>query len=69
MSPGYISGLVQTDGSFFCSITLSDKHLFGLQFRPKFTITTDLNSKYVLDSILLYFGCGKITINIKNHTA
>lgn len=69
LSPGYISGLTQTDGSFFCSITLSSKHRFGLQFRPKFTITADLDSKYVLDSIKLYFNCGSVTTNIKNHTA
>jgi hypothetical protein len=69
LSPGYITGLVQTDGSFFCTIALSTKHRFGLQFRPKFTITADLNSKYVLISILNYFSCGNITENIKNHTA
>ena len=69
MSPGYISGLTQTDGSFFCSIVLAPKHLFGLQFRPRFTITADLDSKYVLDAILQYFSCGKVTINLKNHTA
>ena len=69
MSPGYISGLTQTDGSFFCSVILSKAHRFGLQFRPKFTITADLDSKYVLDDILSYFGCGNVTINIKNHTA
>jgi hypothetical protein len=69
MSPGYISGLTQTDGSFFCSIILSPKHRFGIQFRPKFTITADLDSKYVLDNIKSYFNCGKVTINFKNHTA
>ena len=69
MSPGYISGLTQTDGSFFCSIILSPKHRFGLQFRPKFTITADLDSKHVLDSINSYFNCGLVTINNKNHTA
>lgn len=69
MSPGYISGLTQTDGSFFCSIILSSKHRFGLQFRPKFTITADLDSKYVLDEIQLFFGCGYVTVNNRNHTA
>jgi hypothetical protein len=63
MSPGYISGLTQSDGSFFCSIILSPKHRFGLQFRPKFTITADLDSKYVLDDIQLFLNCGKITVN------
>lgn len=69
MSPGYISGLAQTDGSFFCSIILSKKHRFGLQFRPKFTITADLDSNYVLEKIQLFFGCGNVTVNNKNHTA
>ena len=69
LTPGYISGLTQTDGSFFCSIIMSSRHRFGLQFRPRFTITADLDSKYVLDSIKLYFNCGNVTTNIKNHTA
>jgi hypothetical protein len=69
ISPGYISGLTQTDGSFFCSIILSSKHRFGIQFRPKFTITADLDSKYVLDKIQLFFSCGNVNINTKNHTA
>jgi hypothetical protein len=69
LKPGYISGLTQSDGSFFCSLSLSPRSRFGLQFRPKFSITTDLDSKYVLDNILSFFKCGDITINIKNYTA
>lgn len=69
LSPGYISGLTQSDGSFFCNIIISKQHRFGLQFRPKFTITADLNSKYVLDSIQSYFNCGIVKVNNKNHTA
>lgn len=69
MSPGYITGLAQTDGSFFCSVVISTKHKFGLQFRPKFTITADLDSKYVLESIAQYFNCGKINTNLKTHSA
>ena len=69
LSPGYISGLAQTDGSFFCSVVISTKHRFGLQFRPKFTLTADLDSKYVLDSIAQYFSCGKVNTNLKTHSA
>lgn len=69
LSAGYISGLTQTDGSFFCSIVLSSKHRFGFQIRPKFSITADLDSKYVLDNIQMYFKCGKVNTNLKNHTA
>jgi len=48
---------------------LSAKHLFGIQFRPKFSITADLDSKYVLDAIKTYFNCGKVSINLKNHSS
>lgn len=41
----------------------------GMQFRPKFTITADLDSKYVLDNIQLFLNCGKVTINKQNYTA
>jgi hypothetical protein len=58
LTPGYISGLTQSDGSFFCTISLSSKHLFGLQFRPKFSITADLDSKHVLDRIQSYGNRG-----------
>jgi hypothetical protein len=67
LTPGYISGLTQTDGSFFCIITITPKN--ALIFNPKFTITADLDSKYVLDAIQAYFNCGKVKIVIKNHTA
>lgn len=69
LSPGYISGLTQTDGSFFCSIIKSPKHRFGIQFRPKYTITADLDSKYVLESIQKYFNCGLVTVNKNKYTA
>lgn len=69
LSPDYISGLTQADGSFFCSLKIAPKHLFGIQFQPKFTITADLDSKFILESIHSYFNCGKITINTKKHTA
>lgn len=69
MSSSYISGLTQADGSFFCSLKISPRSLFGIQFLPKFTITADLDSKYVLESIQSYLNCGSITVNNKNHTA
>lgn len=69
LSPEYISGLTQSDGSFFCSIINSPKHRFGIQFRPKYTITADLDSKYVLDSIQSFFNCGSVTVNTIKHTA
>jgi len=67
LTPGYITGLTQSDGSFSCGISIIDKRL--INFRPVFQITVDLNSKHVLDSIISYFGCGKLTIDSLRHTA
>ena len=72
LSPDYISGWVNplklTD-PFFCAIKIAPKHLFGIQFQPKFTITADFDSKFILESIQSYFNCGSIIINTKKHTA
>ena len=69
MTPGYITGLAQTDGTFFCTVSISANHLFGLQFRPKFAITFDLDSIHVLEAIKIHFNCGNIYINTKSHSA
>ena len=69
LSPGYISGLVQTDGSFCCSLKKSNSDRFGLQFVPELNICTDIGSKHVLDEIKLFFGCGRIVINMKSNSA
>ena len=69
INPWYITGLVQADGSFFCILSKKTNALFGLQFRPKFSITMDLDSMNVLVFIHDYFGCGSIHTNVKTHSA
>lgn len=70
IDPNYISGLTQADGSFFTKIRISDiLGPKGLNFIPIFTITQDLDSKYVLEAIKIYFNCGYIIINEANHVA
>jgi len=67
ITPGYIAGLTQTDGSISCGIVISNNN--NIAFVPSFNITMDLDSKYVLELIQKYFGCGRIQINKKNYTA
>ncbi len=69
LNPWYISGLTQADGSFFCVVSNKANALFGLQFRPKFTLTQDLGSLGVLVSIQRFFGCGKIHTNPGTNSA
>lgn len=66
INPWYISGLTQSDGSFFCIISISKTN--QISFRPYFTITADLDSVHVLHLIQNFFNCGKIYVNVKNST-
>ena len=67
LTPGYITGLVQTDGSFSCIISTSPEG--KVVFIPNLTITTDLDSKFVLDAIQSFWDCGKINVDVKDNTA
>lgn len=69
IDPNYISGLTQSDGSFFVTIAKNSKSKFGLRIRPTFSITQDLDSLLVLEKIKNYFNCGYITINQKTYSA
>jgi len=67
LTPGYITGLTQTDGCFSCGFIVTPNKT--LTFRLVFSITADLPCKYVLDEICKYFGCGNVNINKPNNTA
>lgn len=67
--PDYISGLVVTDGSFVCSVYKEAKSLYGIRFKPEFSITADMGSISVLYLIQEYFGCGFISIRKTGHCA
>jgi len=69
IDPNYISGLTQSDGSFFVVISKNSKAKLGLRVRPTFTITQDLDSISVLEEVQKYFNCGKIYINQKTYSA
>lgn len=54
INPNYISGFIQSDGSFFVSIAKNQKYKFGLRVRPKLSLTQDLDSIIVLNKIQEY---------------
>ena len=67
INPWYISGLTQSDGSFFSIVSVSSNN--NISIRPKFVITADLDSINVLEIIKNYFNCGVITKNYKTYSA
>lgn len=64
LDPNYITGLAQSDGTFFVSIARDRKAKWGPRFRPSFAITQKhLLTKSVLRSIQRHFKCGNIYYN------
>jgi hypothetical protein len=69
----YISGLTQSDGSFFCGITKTNSKTNSkkapLRFKPIFTIVVDLDSKETLIKVQEFLGCGAIAEKESDHSA
>ena len=61
IDPNYISGLMQSDGSFFIILAKTDKSLLKLAINPVISITLEKSSINTLHTIRSYFsGCGHI---------
>lgn len=67
LNSNYISGLSQSDGSFFVVFSKESRYKHGIRIRPKFVITQDLDSKVLLEEVQKFFGCGKIVIYNNKH--
>lgn len=67
LSPWYISGLVQADGSF-CTLLKKNPGPHKLVAVPAFTITLDLDSVNTLYALQNYFNCGRVFINEKRYS-
>jgi LAGLIDADG endonuclease len=63
LTPEFISGFAQADGSFYCKISINEEKegTAAIKFRPSFTLTQDTSSCGVLFKILEYFNCGYIS--------
>ena len=63
ISPYYITGLVETDGSFVVTFDKNSRNRYGLRAVPKFYITQyqSEESDILFKKIQQYFGCGHIT--------
>lgn len=67
ISPLYISGLTQADGTF-CTLLKKSSGPHKITTVPVFSITLDLDSINTLYSIQNYFKCGRIYINEKKNS-
>ena len=56
----YLSGYADGEGCFCVSINKSDRHKFGWEIRPSFSVSQNSDRAQVLEMLYQYFGCGTI---------
>ena len=63
LHPQYITGFVDGEGSFHVAIYKDQRMKAGIKIIPEFHISQRVSSKYVLDEIQKFFGCGYVKEN------
>ena len=56
----YFSGFVDGEGCFCVSINKNNRHKYGWEFRPSFSVSQNKDRAEVLFLLKEYFGCGNI---------
>jgi len=56
----YLSGYVDGEGCFCVSINRSQRHRFGWEIRPSFSVSQNGDRAEVLGMLKNHFGCGSI---------
>ena len=56
----YLSGYVDGEGCFCVSISKSNRHKFGWEIRPSFSVSQNSDRVQVIEVLQQYFGCGTI---------
>jgi hypothetical protein len=56
----YLSGYADREGCFCVSINKSERHKFGWEIRPSFSVSQNSDRAQVLEMLQQYFGCGTI---------
>jgi LAGLIDADG endonuclease len=63
LKPWQVTGLVDSEGGFFISISKTDKGLTGFSLKLDFKVTQKSHSEGILQEIKEYFGCGNVVID------
>jgi len=56
----YLTGYADGEGCFCVSINRSQRHRFGWEIRPSFSVSQNRDRAEVLEMLKAYFGCGTI---------
>lgn len=63
LSPQYILGFVDGEGSFHVAIYKDSRMKSGIKFIPEFHVSQQSTSRSVLDGLKEYFDCGYVKAN------
>ena len=58
--PSYLSGFVDGEGCFCVTFNKSNRHKFGWDIRPSFSVSQNRDRSEVLRLMKKHFGCGTI---------
>jgi hypothetical protein len=64
----YLSGYVDGEGCFCVSINRSQRHRFGWEIRPSFSVSQNGDRAEVLEMLKNHFGCGSIRLDRSDRT-
>jgi hypothetical protein len=60
---GWIVGFVDGEGCFSCPVFRNRKMTLGWQVQPSFSVVQSASSRDVLEGLVRFFGCGKVSVN------
>ena len=63
LKPWQVTGLVDSEGGFFISISKNVKSFTGFSIKLEFKVTQKSHSEDILNDIKEYFGCGNVVID------
>ena len=59
----WVVGFVDGEGCFSCPIFRNGSMTLGWQVQPSFVVVQGVSSRSVLDAMVPFFGCGRLSIN------
>jgi hypothetical protein len=60
---GWLVGFADGEGCFSCPISRNDSMVLGWQVQPAFVVVQGASSRDVLEDMVAFFGCGKVSVN------
>jgi hypothetical protein len=63
---GWLVGFVDGEGCFSCPVYRQRSMRLGWQVQPSFIVVQGESSRDVLEEMVTFFGCGKISVNRRN---